>query len=107
MTNSNNLKLQPPKKQSSRTKKRRNSNQPSSKTANERAFDKLHQKFDPSLFGGNANEKKRNTEPANIHSERQQQLKEEGLIKSNGNNKNQKNDIQSPNIGKSQRKKKQ
>ena len=103
MVNSNDLKLLPPKSQSTRTKKRRNSNQPSAKTKNERAFDKLHQKFDPSLFGKDShekpkvNEKKRNTEPANMHSERQKQLKEEGLIKS------KKNDVQSPNVGNAQR----
>merc|ERR1712228_985564 len=112
--NDNDLKLMPPKKQSSRTKKRRVSKQLSAKSKNERAFNKLHQKFDPSLLGkdgavnsmspttatGNEkkkvmNEKKRNTEPASIHSERQQQLKEEGLINSKSNNK--KNDNQSSN----------
>merc|ERR1712228_1068671 len=80
--NDNDLKLMPPKKQSSRTKKRRVSKQLSAKSKNERAFNKLHQKFDPSLLGkdgavnsmspttatGNEkkkvmNEKKRNAEP--------------------------------------------
>lgn len=104
------LKILPPTKQPTRTKKRRQSN--SKQTENERAFDKLHKQFDPSLVGtvpvnqihaksreqtkDNKRNKKRRTEPVNIHSARQKQLKEEGLIK---------NDIQSPNIGKSLRNK--
>jgi len=102
-----------------RKKKRRNSNQQSSasQSANERAFNKINQKFDPSLFKdgavpmtqSNASNKhttianlgkKRNTEPANIHSDRQRILKEEGLIADD----NKKNDIQSPIASKGKKK---
>eukprot|EP01083_Nonionella_stella_P026789 73769_1 len=97
----NTVKISPPTKQSTRTKKRRNS-----KTANEKAFEALDTKlFDPSLISKvpiseiHAKSKpvppklkKRATEPVHIHSQRQEQLVQEGLI-------------QSPNVGSSLRNK--
>ena len=108
------LKLSPPKQQTKRSKKKRKSLSSTQRemniSENQKAFDKLHNQFDPSLVGtlpitkvvnnNNNNNKnknnkksKRNTEPVNIHSQRQKQLEKEGLIK-----------LQSPNIGKSLRK---
>merc|ERR1712233_284629 len=61
------LKILPPTKQPTRTKKRRQSN--SKQTENERAFDKLHKQFDPSLVG---------TVPVNqIHAKSREQKKEQ------------------------------
>mmetsp|Transcript_44857 Transcript_44857/g.40110 ORF Transcript_44857/g.40110 Transcript_44857/m.40110 type:complete len:526 (+) Transcript_44857:44-1621(+) len=112
ITNPSDLKLSPPK-QTKRSKKKRsslssNTSSKINKSENEKAFDKLHNKFDPSLVGtvpiskvhqsnikNPKSTSKRNTEPTNIHSQRQKQLQKEGLIK-----------MQSPNVGKSVRSKK-
>eukprot|EP00485_Elphidium_margaritaceum_P015460 CAMPEP_0202726334 /NCGR_PEP_ID=MMETSP1385-20130828/184559_1 /ASSEMBLY_ACC=CAM_ASM_000861 /TAXON_ID=933848 /ORGANISM="Elphidium margaritaceum" /LENGTH=698 /DNA_ID=CAMNT_0049392553 /DNA_START=37 /DNA_END=2133 /DNA_ORIENTATION=+ len=96
------LKLSPPKQQSKRKKKRKSI---SSLTDNEKAFNKLHSEFDPSLVGTVPvqqisqkskqkqeqkvrQKQKRSTEPISVHSQRQKQLQKEGLIK-----------LQSPNVG--------
>jgi len=98
-TNGDSLVLSPPKKQARVPKKlRRGSNSQNGKSENERAFESLHKRFDPSLVGTvpvnqihaktqqqkqlkAAQKGKRHTEPTNIHSERLNQLKEEGLIR--------------------------
>lgn len=98
-TNGDSLVLSPPKKQARAPKKsRRGSNSvENGKSENERAFESLHKRFDPSLIGTTpvnqihtkteqqkqlkaAQKGKRHTEPTNIHSERLAQLKEEGLV---------------------------
>merc|ERR1719242_461650 len=99
-TNGDSVVLSPPKKQARVPKKlRRGSNSQNGKSENERAFESLHKRFDPSLIGTvpvnqihskteqqkqlkAAQKGKRHTEPTNIHSERLSQLKEEGLIRS-------------------------
>eukprot|EP00484_Ammonia_sp_Unknown_P003240 CAMPEP_0197074714 /NCGR_PEP_ID=MMETSP1384-20130603/211248_1 /TAXON_ID=29189 /ORGANISM="Ammonia sp." /LENGTH=642 /DNA_ID=CAMNT_0042513555 /DNA_START=88 /DNA_END=2016 /DNA_ORIENTATION=+ len=103
--NTKSMKLSPPKQQTKRVKKKR-----PSLTENEKAFNKLHTQFDPSLIGtvpvSQINEKtkakqqqrnkKRNTEPISVHSQRQKQLQKEGLIKVGSPSS-----LQSPNVGKS------
>lgn len=112
------VKLSPPTKQANRSKKnRRNSKSASANgngnadgSENQRAFESLHKQFDPSLVGTvpvgqiaarakqqmekkAAQKGKRHTEPSNIHSERQKQLKEEGLIRSPRKEKKEKKGI--------------
>jgi len=96
----NALILSPPTKSAKYTKRsRRASGSRNGKSENEKAFESLHNRFDPSLVGTvpvnqihskseqqrqikAAQKGKRHTEPIALHSQRLEQLKEEGLVPS-------------------------